>query len=253
MTYLSSFLKGFFTPVSAAALILKNRKLLAFSLIPFFISILFSFSLFAYIQSWVVSHGTHLLAQYGLSTSGFAVKMAIILLDIALIALGSIVFSSVVNILAIPFNDYLAEMAESYTSLPPAPSYTRGFLGRTRLITIDLFKTMAALWIQITLLVIGLFTLWLPFLQIITLVFSCWLMTFNFISYPQTRRAEGLFKGFGFVLQYPFASFGFGLSIGFLFAIPFVSIITLPLAVVGGTILFAENSLDHPNAQNKSK
>ncbi len=65
------------------------------------------------------------------------------------------------------------------------------------------------------------------------------LVTFQFVSFPQTRRGEGVLDGIRFLGRNFWVSLGFGMSIAFLFALPLVSTLALPIAVVGGTLLYA--------------
>jgi uncharacterized protein involved in cysteine biosynthesis len=62
---------------------------------------------------------------------------------------------------------------------------------------------------------------------------------FQYTSYPQTRRQERLGHGVWFLLRHAWACSGFGATITLLYAVPFVSSLALPVAVVGGTLLVA--------------
>ncbi|MCR4313075.1 MAG: hypothetical protein NUV58_02410, partial [Candidatus Roizmanbacteria bacterium] len=65
------------------------------------------------------------------------------------------------------------------------------------------------------------------------------LVTFQYISYPQTRRDVGIRQGAKFLWHHIYACTGFGSIFLLLFAIPFLSSFVLPLAVIGGTLLAA--------------
>ncbi len=96
-------------------------------------------------------------------------------------------------------------------------------------------KAVAATCVTIMALIFS----WIPVLNLFAFALAFLLITFQYISYPQTRRGIGFREGARFLRLHPFACLGFGLSVSFLFAIPVVSAFVLPVAVVGGTLLVA--------------
>jgi hypothetical protein len=63
----------------------------------------------------------------------------------------------------------------------------------------------------------------------------------DYLSYPLERRGALLFKDkMRFARKVTPISLGFGCAITIIFLIPFVNFVFFPLAVVGGTLLFAD-------------
>jgi CysZ protein len=175
----------------------------------------------------------------------------ILVAKILIFIIAALTFSFLASLVATPFNDFLAESAERWAvegsqPLLPLPTYpaTGIFAGywrnKVRLIGIDSLKTIASL----TMGIIALFCSWVPILNIIAFTLSFLILTFQFISYPQTRRGQNIDYAVHFLFRHFFACLGFGAAVLLLFSIPFVSIFSLPLAVVGGTLLVGRASSD---------
>jgi len=164
---------------------------------------------------------------------------------IALFIAGVLAFTFIAGIAALPFNDGLAELTETRATPPLAPIARVSWSGKARLLAIDLFKTLCALFMSFFALVFS----WIPGLNLIGIVLAFLLISFQFLSYPQTRRGEGVREGVIFLFAHFWACLGFGMSFAFLFALPVVSSLALPLAVVGGTLLYARSAKSRINGR----
>jgi CysZ protein len=154
---------------------------------------------------------------------------------VALLIAGAVTFSLVATIVASPFNDFLAEAAEPFAE-PPLPAVvTRGWRHQLRLLRIDLLKSALA---GLTTL-LALLLAWVPGLNLLVFALAFLMVTFQFISYPQTRRGVTVRGGLAFLWRHAWACAGFGLVISALFSLPLIASLALPLAVVGGTLLVA--------------
>jgi CysZ protein len=234
----ASFIYGFTLPFAALRLILSRKRLFAWSVLPVVLTLALSIWGVAFVKAKLMSMGIHWLGGMGYAPESLTVRMATFLLDIVLFVSAAITFSFLAGIIASPFNDFLAEAAEPFATPPLLPG-PAGFRGKLRALAIDLLKTIAITALQLGLLVVGVFSFWLPGLNLIPLAAAFWLLAFQFLSYPQTRRGEGLGESFRFLFRHLFATSGFGVALGFLFAVPVLSSFALPLAVVGGTLLYA--------------
>lgn len=234
-TPLRSLAYGFSLPYKALRLIASKRSLLVLSIIPIGLTLLLYLLVIHRTQIWLGSQfHTHLVA-WGLSSTGWVTWLLEAVAKLILILIGILAFTFMSSIVASPFSDLLAEQAERY-STPPLPRVPHApFRERIRLIWIDLVKTLAATVMGL----IALLVSWVPALNIIGLVLAFLLISFQYLSYPQTRRGWKLSRGSFFVLKHFFLCLGFGFSISILFSVPFLSSFALPLAVVGGTLLFA--------------
>lgn len=235
-----SFIFGLTLPLSAAKLILKNKKLLVLSIFPIIVTSVLYFFLIRELQNdaqaWVESY----LNNWGWSE--WAVWLVKLFTQIVLLLVAALTFAFSSSLIASPFNDFLAEQTEKFGT-PPLPAVPhQNFKKQLRLIGIDLLKTIAAAFAAFFAIILS----WIPIINVGAFAFAFILVAFQYVSYPQTRREIGLKKSIFFLVKYPFACVGFGATVSFLFAIPFVSTLALPLAVVGGTLLFARSqpSLD---------
>ncbi|MFZ9595488.1 MAG: EI24 domain-containing protein, partial [Bdellovibrionia bacterium] len=131
-----------------------------------------------------------------------------------------------------------------WTTPPLSPVEKQGWGSQFKLLGIDLMKSMAATFSTGMLFLFALF----PGLNLLALVFSSLLMTFQYLSYPQTRRGETLSDGLRFLWRHFLPCLGLGMTLIFLFSIPLLSSFTLPLAVVSGTLLYGNQQ--RPKAQS---
>lgn len=240
-----SFIYGFTLPLQALRLIFQKKKLLSWSIIPVVLTLALSIWGVAYVKGKIVAWGIHELATRGYEPGSIAVQAMLVFLQIVLFILAAVSFSFFAGIIAAPFNDFLAEAAEPFTT-PPLPPAQTGLRGKVRAFLIDVVKTTVITSLQIGLIFIGVLGFWLPGLNLIPFAAAFWLLAFQFVSYPQTRREEGLKDSVRFLFRHAFATFGFGTALGFLFPIPVVSSLALPLAVVGGTLLYARAQATTP-------
>ncbi len=224
---IGSFSAGFSLPRSALRLILRNRGLLLWSILPIAVtSTLYLYGI-TRLHGWIKTQ----IASSGNFNSGLLLGV----FEVLLIGVCALTFSTVAGIVASPFNDFLAEESEKFAVPPLSPAPRLGWLGKSRLLLIDLGKCAVAG----TFALLALATSWVPGVGLISIGIAIFLLVFQFISFPQTRRGMTWKDGIRFLARHPYASLGFGSSISILFSIPLVSAWVIPLAVVGGTLLVA--------------
>lgn len=183
----------------------------------------------AYFQTW------------GWNPESWAAGLVLLFTKVLLFVIGGLTFSVVASIIASPFNDLLAEATEPWCVPRLPPVSETSWQDKLRLIGIDVTKSLAAT----VALILAVVTSWIPIVNAVSFAAAMLLMTFQFISYPQTRRGVRLRQGVAFLWRHLFACVGFGASLTFLFALPVISSVALPLAVVGGTLLVARAPGDH--------
>lgn len=228
-----SFWFGLTLPWAALRLILSRRSLLALSAFPLAVTIALYIYAIQGAQSWAQHTIEAALAAWG--WADWTVWVAAVFVKIALFIAAALTFSISSSLVASPFNDFLAERTERHSTPPLPPTPGLGIGGQLRLVGIDLMKTIAAG-------VAGLFALLLSLVPIVNLFafgLTFLLIAFQYISYPQTRRGQTLRQSLAFLWHHSYACLGFGASIAFIFAIPLISTLALPIAVVGGTLLYA--------------
>ncbi len=198
-----------------------------------------TFILFIYgisqLQDWAIMHLKECAARLGFGPGSWRGWSFILFGKIILWMVAALTFIFISSIVASPFNDILAERAEKFTEVPLPPVTKKSFKQHIKLIGIDLFKTATAFSAAVFAIVL----FWLPVVNIFAFILAFLLVTFQYISYPQTRRSISIRQGAKFLWHHIYVCTGFGAVFLFLFAIPFLSSFVLPLAVVGGTLLSA--------------
>lgn len=230
-----SFIYGFKLPLQALRLIFSHKILLFWSLFPVILTALLYFYGIRHLQAAAMTALEHLLVQWGWNLESIWATLVQWTIKILLILFGALTFSFASSLIASPFNDFLAEKTEPLASppLPRIPSPTLTYFLRT--VLIDMGKTLAA---AIAGIAAFLFSL-IPIVNLVIFVLAFLLITLQYISYPQTRRGQGIREGVQFLCKNFYACVGFGAALSLCFAIPLLSIFVLPVAVVGGTLLFA--------------
>jgi CysZ protein len=236
MNSLIAFYHGLTNPLQAARAISKSLKLFTLAILPLTVSLALTFWSGTAIQGIIQGLTGSLLTWLGLSLTGWVGGLVAGLATLIAILLGAVLFTAVASLVATPFNDFLAEAAEPLAGLESVP--TPSLRLRLKLIWIDVLKTAAALLVLVTATALS----WVPILNLFGFTLAALAIAFQYITYPQTRRGHGLRKSLGFITKNLASCFGFGLSYGFLFSIPVFSAFVIPLAVVGGTLLFGRKS-----------
>lgn len=226
---------GLTLPFRAGKLIITKPVLIFWSILP----IILTLSLYGFVvvrlQTMAKAAVVQQLTTWGLDSQGWSVWLLGLFVQLLLLLVGAFTFSAAASVIASPFNDFLAEKTEQFAQ-PPLPAITpSGFKDKLRLILIDLGKSLAAAFATIAAFLLS----WVPIVNLFVFALAFLLVTFQYISYPQTRRGQGMGDGLRFLRQHLFACLGFGACLSVLFAVPIVSSLCFPLAVVGGTLLVA--------------
>jgi CysZ protein len=230
-----SLLYGLALPYEALRLVLATRVLLFWSLLPLVVTLVLYIYVLGGLQEWAAAQLQAYFLAWGWDAEGWALWLVSVASGVLLVLAGALTFTFVSTIIASPFNDILAEKTEAVAT-PPLPRVANpGLRAQLRLVWIDLAKSVAATAAGVVALLVSL----VPLLNVVSAVAVCLLVCFQYTSYPQTRRQEGIARGLGFLVSHAWACTGFGAAITVLYAIPFVSSFALPLAVVGGTLLVA--------------
>lgn len=232
---IQSFTYGLFLPFEALKLILSRPSLLAWSILPLSLTLVLYYYVVGGLIDWAQGSLWGLLEGWGIDPQTWWAWIFLILTKIILLLVGALTFAFTSSIVASPFNDFLAERTERFATPALPPVKDASLRQQIRIIFIDLGKAIAAGIASLAALLLS----WVPFLNLIAFVLMFLLITFQYTSYPQTRRGVKLGEGAGFLFRHLFACCGFGFSTSLLFAIPFVGSFALPLAVVGGTLLVA--------------
>ncbi|NDC36714.1 MAG: hypothetical protein EBZ48_01535 [Proteobacteria bacterium] len=245
MRVISDLISGLLIPLRAIRLIADTPKLLLWCCLPFVISVTVYYLLWGTLlaplrdsigmafEGWL----TRVLGQSQFATLG-SIAQWLVNAVVTLLLFVTMIFSFawVSNLAALPVNDFVAQATEQALTPPLPRPQSGGFRHETRLLLIDLKKSLISLLGLVVCLVVG----WVPIVNLLAIVTAWLLLTYQFISYPQTRRAVGARQGFIALLKNFPISLGFGIAISVGFSIPLLSVFMPPIGVVGGTILFAK-------------
>ena len=231
----ADFFWGFTSPWRAAILLVRHPKLWFWALIPPVIAVMLYATGFAWVDRSIQQGLGLWLAGFGLSQNPWIGEIILWSARITVLIVGAFTFGTITAIVASPCNDFLAEAAEAWVEPPLTPVPRAGWSHQIRWLLKDLGKNIfAGIATAATFL-----TSFIPFLNLLSAVIAVLLVTFNFLTYPQTRRGESLGDGLRLIFRNPALCLGFGLIHTLLFAIPGVSVLSLPLAVIGGVALYS--------------
>ncbi|MEW6056854.1 MAG: EI24 domain-containing protein [Bdellovibrionota bacterium] len=242
MSIFNGFFVGFWAPLKAIRPVFSQPRLTSLVAVPLFINlglyILFFYygsnALSGLIQEWTQGL-SHSLPAWAVEFSRISLK---ILAWLTLGLIGALSFTVVSGVISAPFNDALSratfKMRYQQLGLKPDRAFTEISIKQS--ITLEL-KRMAILIVgSVTAILIGL----IPFLQLPALALGAFLLAFEYFGYPLSHRSSSLVSVFLFVFRYPLVSLGFGSFLLVIMALPFTSVLYIPLAVVGGTTLFVD-------------
>jgi len=232
---LASLLYGFRLPLESIRLILRNPALLFWSILPIAITLTLYYWVIQALQIRIQNHVLVTLLHWGFSTDGGFAATVIVITKIILFILSALTFSIVATLASSPFNDRLAETTEKH-ALPPLPPVSGGgFRHHARLLWLDIAKALASGVMSLIAILIS----WVPVVNLIAFAAAFLLIAFQYTSYPQTRRGVSLGQGVVFLMKHSYACIGLGACLSLFFAIPVISALVMPLAVVSGTLLVA--------------
>jgi len=235
---MSGFWFGLSLPFRALRWIASDLRLALLSLLPALLTLVLYVLLWRLLMGTLEQQVARAFMAWGWNPRGPGADALLWLSRLLLLLAGAWSFSFCAAFLSLPFLDFLAERAEAVVppGLPPVPS--AGWRTRALWLFRDATKSLVLVAVAVLALVLS----WIPVLNLASLVLTCLLITLQYLSYPQSRRGHGWAESIQFLLSELPASLGFGLALSVLFALPGVSALTLPLAVVGGTALFARGS-----------
>ena len=232
---IGKFLLGARLPFRAARLVVTSPRLLLACLIPWALAAAVSYFFIQNAAALAMSALAWAASGLGVSVTGLVATLLQWAFGFLSWVMGALVLVWAAALLTVPFADWISELTEAAASLEPASSTEHSWFSRAqwRRIRLDFYKTLVSLVITF----VGLVTATVPVLGLISPVLLALGLSFQFLSYPQTRREEGVARSLFFVLRNFPESLGFGLVCLLGFGVPFFSAFLFPMAVVGGTLL----------------
>jgi len=238
------FSRGFFYPFRAIKLFRRFPCLLRYIVIPFFINLLvFSSVLYLGLEFFnrtVVPYLPSGEAWYWVLLYYTAWVLAVLLTAVLVF----FTFTVVGNLIASPFNDILSERAEELlTGQKTAESFSLSELFR------DARRVMGVELKKLSLFVVGMLLLLLlnlipgagPFLySVAATLFTVFFLAVEYLAYVFERKRYPFAQQRRYVLGRKFLVMGFGTGVFCALSIPFFQFFCIPLAVLGGTMLWVD-------------
>lgn len=227
----NQFIYGLTTPGRVLALAISHPKLIVLSAFPIFITLLVvAISIYGILIGALGFFKQNLFHWMG-SYSNFAGGMAaFILVAIALyFALQTITL--LMALCSSPFNDLIAEATEEATGQVRIQQSVSTFI---RVFFLDLRKTALSIGFVILLSILS----FVPLVGVFSFLGFALVQTFTFVTYPQSRRRHGIRESLSWIRQNWVTSLGFGLASLLIFGIPVLNLFAIPIAVIGGTLIF---------------
>ncbi|AOS95503.1 putative sulfate transport protein CysZ [Microbulbifer aggregans] len=149
-------------------------------------------------------------------------------------------FGIITNIIAAPFNGFLAEKVEELlTGHAPPSEPIHSMIWRT--VGRELRKLMYFLGWGIVILVIAMLTSWTVFIPaVLGGLWGAWCMAIQYVDYPLDNHQRPFSELKNVLRRRKFTSLGFGGAVMLAKMVPVLNIFVMPAAVAGGTVLWVE-------------
>ncbi|MBB3059344.1 sulfate transporter CysZ [Microbulbifer rhizosphaerae] len=150
------------------------------------------------------------------------------------------VFAIITNIIAAPFNGFLAEKVEELLTGRPPPSEP---LGRMiwRTLGRELRKLRYFIGWGLVILVVALFTSWTVFIPaVMGALWGAWCMAIQYVDYPLDNHQRPFDELKNILLRKKLTTLSFGGAVMLAKMVPVLNIFVMPAAVAGGTALWIQ-------------
>jgi CysZ protein len=199
----------------------------------------------AWVASWAAEWARALLV----------VLVWLVLLVLA-VGVASVILLLVGQAIASPFLDVLSERAEKIVTGREGPKLGLGTVARSIRVALgDLFWGLVYyVAVNVPLLLLGL----IPVIgtvpaAVASFLFSAMLLAQEFVGLPLTRQHVGYRGRWSFVLAHRAAAIGFGAAAMLLLIVPGLNLVLLPIATVGGTLLYCDLSASASSSPSSTK
>ncbi len=238
------FVGGLFAPIRGLRFLLAHPRLLAYAVFPTLINIVLVLAVF-----FVGMHLSESLAdriipaqdQWYWVVLSHAIQIMLVL---ALVLFGALVFYILAGIICVPFNEVLSQKTEQvFEGVRREEPFSFRLLTKDIIISMknELKRTAVMLLLLLFLLIIFLIPIigkifYLVFGNIITMFF----LAYDNLDYSLARRRLPFAVKCRFIFRHSASCLGFGAGALVSVVIPFFNFVVIPLTVVGATILFCE-------------
>ena len=242
-----TFLRAGGAPLRALSFLARHKRLWPLAAAPFFLNLaLFALAFwlsYTYLGGWV----------RGLLPAGEGwwwaalLYLLLVLLVLALLALEIYLFAVVGRVISEPFLELLTRRTEALaTGNPPGAGWVDSGLWRDvlRVLRQSMMRLVIYLGVMLPLLLLN----FIPGLGGMVYAGLAWLVTayflaLEFMDYPLDRRGLSLKEKSRYVRGLGLGWLGFGSAVLVIGLVPVINFTLLPLAAVGGTLVYLERPL----------
>lgn len=234
-------LGGLWAPVRALSFLARRPRLWWLAAAPFAINlalfVLFFWFSYQRFDSWVRT----ILPSGGGWWWETLFYLLLVLVVLLLLAVEVYVFAVVGRVIAAPFLELLTQRVERDRlgdGAPPGPGLWEG---AWRVLVQELKKLILFLGLMAVLFTLNLIPgLGSLLFSVLAWLVTCLFMAAEFLDWPLERRRRSLGEKLAFVLRLRLTGVAFGSAVLALGLVPVLNLALLPLAAVGGTLLFLE-------------
>lgn len=224
--------------------LIKTKGLKRFVLIPLFINLILFCSAFYFLLDYIQSSVDYIINIIPDWLGWLKASLIYILWPIAIITvllIFALIFGTLANWIAAPFNGLLSEKVERYLSNEQ--------MGDEGLIDVlkDIPRTMGREVSKLVYFIpraIGFLLLFfiLPVIgQVIWFLFTAWMMAIQYVDYPFDNHKGSFHITRNTLRDDKSRAFSFGIMVNIFSFIPIVNFIVMPVAICGATALYVEN------------
>ncbi|RUQ91508.1 sulfate transporter CysZ [Legionella septentrionalis] len=236
---MNDFLQGIVYLLSGVRHLL-SKGLKRYILLPVFFNFLLFAGLFYLIYHYLFPYSYYYIEQLPAWLS-FLSTVFLIVFIISFFLLFLSMFTVMFNLLAAPFNGLLAEKAQKILYQSAIPSLS---LAEITIRTIKRQGQFVAYFLPRFIIVCLLFFVPLiqPIYPFIWFLFNAWMLSFQYQDFVMDNNLVTFNAMREKINDNRLMTLGFGAFINFLSFIPFLNLITMPAAVIGGVILYCEEN-----------
>jgi len=162
---------------------------------------------------------------------------------LVVILLSYLTFFVLQAILSAPFNDLLSERTEKLAFGHEPPPFSVGFLlkGLGKTVAHEVAKMGLYVAVMVPLLLLSvLATVLSPVVSVVGFYFTAIFFAYDFMDFSMGRRLWSFSRKWGALKKNRALTFGFGAALAGALLIPVFGLLCLPMAAVGGTLLFCD-------------
>lgn len=250
--WIQRYFKGLSVLWRSGTLLARQPKLIKYMILP----VLFSLTTYVVLLAFLYTTLESTFNDFLPSLSGDDVWSIIfyvfwlLVFVLLFLYLASYSFISISKIFAAPFNDLLSERIEvEYNPAYEEPKNAfQHFLNTIFPTILEEIKKVSLITLGFAILFfLSLIPVINVFIAPISVAYSVLALSIDFVDYPLARRLMRLREKKQFVIGNMPELLGFGSGTFVLFLIPFLGLFILPIAVIGGTMLFIDTEKDDEN------